>query len=135
MTTGSWDPDSKKSASNITVDGELLRRLLTIAEGPDLMQLETQMSEQDQKQNAIMQADLTAWQSALGDYSDEQLIALIRFFTLVEMKLGHWVGGAKSPVIYINKILRSRGSKLDKEMLLWIKQHSDNRFIPNGSPF
>ena len=99
MTTGSWDPDSKKSASNISIDSELLARLLTIAEGPDLMQLETLMSEQDQQQNAIMQADLAAWQSALGDYSDEQLIALIRFFTLVEMKLGHWVGGAKAPVI------------------------------------
>ena len=56
------------------------------------------------------------------------------FFTLIEMALPEWAAGAKSPVISINKILKSRGHKLEKDMLLWIKQNSDNRFIPNGSP-
>ena len=81
-----------------------------------------------------MQADTPSWQTALADHSDEHLIALIRFFTVVEMQLPNWVGGAKSPVISINKVLRSRGQKLDRDMLLWIKANSDNRFIPNGSP-
>ena len=85
-------------------------------------------------QYAIMQATPDAWQQALADVSDDDLLALIRFFTVVEMKLPQWEGGAQSPVISINRLLKSRGSKLDREMLLWIKANSDNRFIPNGSP-
>ncbi|MEZ7985017.1 MAG: hypothetical protein QMB64_04230, partial [Pseudomonadales bacterium] len=96
--------------------------------------LANNIDEQDKSQFAIMQADLTQWKNALNDYSETQLIALIRFFTLIEMALPEWAAGAKSPVISINKILKSRGHKLEKEMLLWIKQNSDNRFIPNGAP-
>ncbi|MGB5325866.1 MAG: hypothetical protein WBN40_10640, partial [Pseudomonadales bacterium] len=59
-------------------------------------------------------------------------LALMRFFTCAEMQLPGWQAGDKSPVIAINKILKRRGHKLDKAMLGWIRQHSDNRFLPNG---
>ncbi len=138
MSTGTWDPSSNTSKLDINIDpaslADLLKRFLALAENNQLDNLATQMDEQDRSQFAIMQADLALWQNALSDYSEAQLIALIRFFTLVEMALPEWAAGAKSPVISINKILKSRGHKLDREMLMWIKQHSDNRFIPNGSP-
>jgi len=138
MSTGTWDPSSNTSKLDINIDpaslADLLKRFLAFAENNQLDNLATQMDEQDRSQFAIMQADLALWQNALSDYSEAQLIALIRFFTLVEMALPEWAAGAKSPVISINKILKSRGHKLDREMLMWIKQNSDNRFIPNGSP-
>ena len=138
MSTGTWDPSSNTSKLDINIDpaslADLLKRFLALAENNQLGDLTTQMSEQDKSQFAIMQADLALWQNALSDYSEAQLIALIQFFTIVEMALPEWVAGAKSPVISINKILKSRGHKLDREMLIWIKQNSDNRFIPNGSP-
>jgi hypothetical protein len=28
--------------------------------------------------------------------------------------------------------LRQRGEKLSRDMLLWIRANTDNRFIPNG---
>ena len=134
MTTGTWDPSSKASTLDVSIDPALLQRFLVLAENDQLSDLEKQIDKPDRSQYSIMQADLTAWKKALNDYSEAQLIALIRFFTLVEMVLPEWTAGAKSPVISINKILKSRGHKLDKAMLLWIKQNSDNRFIPNGSP-
>ena len=134
MTTGTWDPSSEASTLSVSIDSALLQRFLLLAENDQLSDLANNIDEQDRSQFALMQADLTAWKNALTDYSEGQLIALIRFFTLVEMALPEWAAGAKSPVISINKILKSRGHKLDKAMLLWIKQNSDNRFIPNGSP-
>jgi len=134
MTTGTWDPSSNTSKLDVSIDPALLQRFLVMAENDQLSDLATQIDEQDRSQFAIMQADLTQWKAALNDYNEVQLIALIRFFTLVEMALPEWAAGAKSPVISINKILKSRGHKLEKEMLLWIKQNSDNRSIPNGSP-
>ena len=134
MTTGTWDPSSKASTLSVSIDPALLQRFLLLAENDQLSDLASNINEQDRSQFAIMQADLTAWKEALTDHSEAQLIALIRFFTLIEMALPEWAAGAKSPVISINKILKSRGHKLDKAMLLWIKKNSDNRFIPNGSP-
>ena len=134
MTTGTWDPSSKASTLSVSIDSALLQRFLLLAENDQLSDLANNIDEQERSQFALMQADLTAWKNALTDFSEGQLIALIRFFTLVEMALPEWAAGAKSPVISINKILKSRGHKLDKAMLLWIKQNSDNRFIPNGSP-
>ncbi|MFB1002319.1 MAG: hypothetical protein QMC22_07245 [Pseudomonadales bacterium] len=134
MTTGTWDPGSKTSKLDVNIDPALLQRFLVLAVNNQLSDLANDIDEQDKSQFAIMQADLTQWKNALNDYSETQLIALIRFFTLIEMALPEWAAGAKSPVISINKILKSRGHKLEKEMLLWIKQNSDNRFIPNGAP-
>ncbi|HAB56369.1 MAG TPA: hypothetical protein DCE61_08455 [Cellvibrionales bacterium] len=134
MTTGTWDPGSKTSKLDVNIDPALLQRFLVLAENNQLSDLANNIDEQDKLQFAIMKADLTQWKNALNDYSETQLIALIRFFTLIEMALPEWAAGAKSPVISINKILKSRGHKLEKDMLLWIKQNSDNRFIPNGSP-
>ena len=134
MSTGTWDPSSNASKLDISIDPALIQRFLLLAENNQLNDLAAQISEQDRSQFGIMQADLAQWKNALNDYNEAQLIALIRFFTLVEMALPEWAAGAKSPVISINKILKSRGLKLEKEILLWIKQNSDNRFIPNGSP-
>ena len=134
MTTGSWDPSTQTSSIDVSIDPALLNRFIALVQADAIGDLRSSMSEEDKRQNSLMQADTPSWQTALADHSDEHLIALIRFFTVVEMQLPNWVGGAKSPVISINKLLRSRGQKLDRDMLLWIKANSDNRFIPNGSP-
>lgn len=135
MTTGTWDPSNNNDGKvNASINPDLIQRFLALAESDQLTDLAPQISAEDQSQFVVMKADLTQWKSVLANYTEEQLIALIRFFTLIEMALPEWAAGASSPVISINKILKSRGHKLDKEMLLWLKENSDNRFIPNGSP-
>lgn len=79
----------------------------------------------------LMQLSEDVWQVA-NDFSDEELVQLIRFFTLAEMQLEGWAGGKKSPVIYLVRILRQRGS-FDTSLRRWIKANTDNRYLPYGS--
>ena len=72
------------------------------------------------------------WQEALAPLGEGALLQLVRFFTLIEQQLPHWHGGDKSPVIWISRLLKKRGTPLSREMVLWIKANSDNRFLPNG---
>lgn len=133
MTTGAWDPDKKTTHQEVVIDAALLERLLQIALQDSLEDLPDLMSAEDQQGNAIMLAGQSAWDTALNDYADAELIALIKFFTLVEMQLPSWVGGSQSPVIAITALLKHRGVKLERDLLLWIRKHSNNRFIPNGA--
>ena len=133
MSTGAWDPDKKTTHQEVVIDAALLDRLLKIALQDSLEDLPNVMSVEDQQGNAIMLAGQSGWDRALKDYSDGELIALIKFFTLVEMQLPSWVGGSQSPVIAITAQLKHRGVKLERELLLWIRKNSTNRFIPNGA--
>ena len=133
MITGAWDPDKKTTHQEVVIDAALLDRLLKLALQSSLEDLPNAMSPEDQQCNAIMLAGQSAWDAALKDYTAAELIALIKFFTLAEMQLPSWVGGSQSPVIAITAQLKRRGVKLERELLLWIRKNSNNRFIPNGA--
>ena len=75
------------------------------------------------------------WLDATKNLSENDVLQLIRFFTLAEENQTEISCGNDSPVIALNKILRKRSQPLSKEMLLWIRQNSSNRFLPNGSIF
>ena len=59
------------------------------------------------------------------------IASLIRFFAVAE-NLPGWEAGAESPVIPLAKVLRKRGVRLDKELLQWIREVNENRFLPYG---
>lgn len=80
----------------------------------------------------VMQKDKAFWQQHTANITPEDIIALIRFFTAAEADSSAWFGGEHSPVIHLNKILKQRGHRLDKDILAWIKVHSNNQFLPNG---
>ena len=103
MTTGTWDPSSKTSKLDVNIDPALLQRFLVLAVNNQLSDLANNIDEQDKSQFAIMQADLTQWKNALNDYNETQLIALIRFFTLIEMALPEWAAGASHRLLALIK--------------------------------
>lgn len=131
MTIGAWTPES--GVKNKQLDQQFLHRCVTIANSEALNRLDETLSEQEKSDASIMHAEQELWNTALADFDNDQLIGLIRFFTIAEMQLSGWQAGSESPVIAINQLLKSRGTKLDKDMLLWIRQNSSNRFIPNGA--
>lgn len=132
MSIGSWDP-SLTPAQHSEVDAQLLARFVNLANEQRLDQLDQALSDTEQQQYApIMQLPFEQWQQATETLDNQSLLALIRFFTKAEGLPG-WEAGNKSPVIAITKILKSRGVALEKDLLLWIKSHSNNRFLPNGS--
>ena len=133
MSVESWNPnqpDPKDLSTTQTI--EMLIRFATLSQENKLGSLSEQMSEQEKQQSKIMSMEKDEWLELLKDFENNQLVDLIRFLTIAEMQISGWRIGEKSPVIIINKLLRERGHKLDKSLLQWIRENSDNRFIPNG---
>jgi hypothetical protein len=57
---------------------------------------------------------------------------LIRFFTLAERDWSGWEAGKSSPVIPLVALLK-RKQQFEPDFRRWIKQHTDNRYLPNGA--
>ena len=78
-----------------------------------------------------MNQDASAWQSA-EDLSADDLVSLVRFFTLVEAGVSGWEAGRKSPVIPLVRFLKARDA-FTPELRRWVKSNTDNRYLPYGS--
>ena len=126
MAVGAWDPEEQIRA----LDASVLAELTEAAK---------QLHLDDFGLSAVAASRLAAtvrlapeaWQAAEG-LADEDLIRLVRLYTLAEGRFADWKAGAKSPVIALCRILRDRGA-WPAELTAWIKAHSDNRFLPYGS--
>lgn len=141
MSVGAWEP--AKPASNdqtrSDIEKSLLARIIDALQkadaentpglaAPDLNTFDREI----QSSNWLSGLPATQWLDEAAHWNDEQIWGLIRFFTLAEAQLPGWQGGAESPVIPLAKSLRQRKSPLAREQLLWIRQHSDNRYLPYG---
>lgn len=125
MTLGSWEPPS----NNTAIDTEKLE----VFANANLDNLTEDLTASDiQSYGYLMQLGTEAWRPVANNLDDQMCLDLIRFFTVAEEVLTGWEAGADSPVIALNKELRSRGKPLTKDMLVWIRNHSKNRYLPNG---
>ena len=132
MSIGSWDPDANAAAQQVALAPETLQRFIHYSQNEQLSELETLIdSAEGQVLSGLMKVDHRQWAIAVDTLGDEDIIHLIRFFTIAE-KLPGWEAGAESPVIPLAKTLRKRGQRLDKALLMWLREVSDNRFLPYG---
>jgi len=141
MSVGAWEPENQASndQSRTEIERALLQRIIDIFEeshgeegaAPDSPDL-TAVDRDVQAANWLAGLPAAQWLEEASHWDDTQLWALIRFFTLAEMQLPDWQGGAESPVIPLAKSLRMRKAPLQREQLLWIRQHTDNRYLPYG---
>jgi len=114
------------------MDETLRARLIGYSKNEQLDQLEDLLSNEEQQKFApLMQTQHEHWQVLADSLEDEDIRHLIRFFSVAENIPG-WEAGAKSPVIPLAKCLRVRGNRLDKPFLLWLRQVSENRYLPYG---
>lgn len=124
---GVWEP--RRPAK---LDEARLRHYITLFANADPADLGAAMSEDDIKADAgLMQLTESEWEKA-DSLDDADIESLVRFFTLAEMQLPGWEGGKQSPVIYLVRIMKSRGS-FTPELRKWIKANTDNRYLPYGS--
>jgi len=131
MAIGSWTPEKEKDT--LSIDTQWLQKCIALSRSDKLELLPAPFSEQEQQKYAVfMRVAPEQWQAAVADLSNDELVDLIRFFTRAEKLISGWDAGKESPAIWINKALRKRGEKLSRDMLLWIRANTDNRFIPNG---
>lgn len=128
MSIGAWEP-AKKTAARQKIHREILEKAIAAVQNSALTpDLNTEI------RTASYLAGLPAqqWLEESAAWDDAQLWQLIQFFTLAEMQLPEWHAGVESPVIPLAKALRQRKMPLNKAQLQWIKQHSNNRYLPYG---
>ncbi len=131
MAVDSWEPAPDSTSTN--TDKAVLRRYAALMAGDSDTPLSEKLDDAAQQHcAALMQIPDAAWQEIAAQLDNADLRGLIRFFTLAEMQLNNCEAGAASPVIAINRVLKQRGEPLDRDELIWIRNHSSNRFLPNG---
>ncbi len=134
MTVGAWNPDQSDNTINDSIDHEDLRAFIALSQQDQLESMKDHLDDNLITSKApLMTLGKDQWFAAAESLDEEQIVHLIRFFTLAEMQLSGWQAGSESPVVWLAKVLRQRKAPLDKSMLLWIRANSDNRFIPNGA--
>lgn len=131
MAVGEWQPGGERSLQ--AIEPQKLAALVALSQQEKLQRLAEQLDPAQQKWlGAAMHSGDDAWTQAAGDCDDAELVHLIKALAVAEMQIPGCSVGAKSPVIALNRMLKQRGAKLGQDELAWIKEHSDNRFIPNG---
>ncbi len=132
MTIGTWNPTPTDSEENYQLEIDFLRKI--IRDMSSTIDISTYLSIDEQKKHApIMSLDKTVWFSLKESLSTEDIIILIRFFTLAEMTYTNWTANESSPVIWLAKLLRQKGEKIDTQLLQWIKSNTRNKFLPYGA--
>lgn len=131
MSIGSWTPGDEQPTE--IIDRDFLKGCLEIARRDRLEQLDQELSRDEQSRHApLMRMSREDWEAELSHFGSEDLRLLLKFFVRAEMILPGWEAGEKSPAIWINKRLKQQGESLNRDELLWIRKHTDNRYIPNG---
>ncbi|NQV66167.1 MAG: hypothetical protein HQ497_12465 [SAR86 cluster bacterium] len=129
MTIGVWQPAKADAEKGLSLDD--LKAYAVLTDGA-LENLATSLSAaQIGGDGRLMRLDEAPWQVATA-LSDEELVNLVRFFTLAERQLPGWDGGKQSPVIYLVRILKQREA-FTPVLRQWVKANTDNRYLPNGA--
>ena len=122
---GSWEPDEPALA-------DVHRKILDAA---SKALGEPQLGLSAEQQNSIRQAvraSAESWRDFAQEQSSAEITNWIRALTRAEMMLSGFELGARSPVIALIRLLKQRGEYPD-DLTKWVKEHTDNRFLPYGS--
>ena len=127
MSLGTWNPAEQITELNETVLDELLAA--AACSGDRNFGLSATDVE---RLAAVAHGNRVDWEPAIQRLGSDDLIALVRLFTLAEGVFPSWKADANSPVIAMAKTLRHRNA-WPADMTGWIKRHSENKFLPYGS--
>ncbi|KUJ82633.1 hypothetical protein AWR36_012685 [Microbulbifer flavimaris] len=129
MSVGAWEPEQPTTAK-AEIDREQLQRFISAVESGK--SLHDALAAEDRSASQLIRLPVQHWLDESEAWQESEIWQLIRFFTLAEAQLPGWDAGAESAVIPLAKALRRRQQPLNKEQLLWIRQNSDNRYLPYG---
>ena len=130
MSVNSFDPQQfDPSQASAELDNALVEQAISAARAQDEgAQLCLTTDEVAALVPAITHA---GWSAVAQDLSTQDLVALIRLFTLGEGQFSSWQAGAKSAVIKLVRVMKAR-KEMTPELSAWIKTNTENRFLPHG---
>ena len=126
LSVGAWDP----AEQIVELSESVLAELLAAADCLDEESFGLSVA-QVSRLAATVRLRPEAWQTAAA-LDEQQVIRLVRLYTLAEERFPEWKAGSASPVIALCRLLRRRGA-WPADLTAWIKAHSDNKFLPYGS--
>ncbi len=126
MSVGDWQPEPQPLAK---LDQAQVARLLQLLNesGDELSWVSAEL----EWVTPLAKASKAAWNESSSTLEQGDLVNLIRFFTRLEQAQG-WSQGADSPVIPLFKALKKQQGAVDRELVQWVKQNTDNKFLPFG---
>ncbi len=131
---GTWNPNQKQAETQQAINQAALKQFINISKENKLDELNQQLSSSEIIQHQpLMKTHKHAWLDAAQPLTTEELVYLVKFFTVAEMQLSGWEAGSKSPVIWICRALKTRNAFPDSKLTAWIKNHTDNKFLPYGN--
>ncbi len=132
MSLGSWDPSAQSAAAAVSLTPALITELAAYSSDDHLDDLTSLLNgDRSQVLSGLMHLPAADWEAHTEGVESATLLHLIRFFAVAESLPG-WEAGERSPVIPLARTLRRRGEKLERDLLLWLREVSDNRFLPYG---
>jgi len=87
----------------------------------------------EHKSGQLMRQSHTFWYSISESLDDEQIVALIKTFTIAEKVIHGWKAGSVSPVVWLFRKLKERTNSDQKKLFNWIIDNTDNVYLPTGS--
>jgi hypothetical protein len=127
MTVDSWDPAAGGEPTDLDI-----ARLCRAAEALEAPEFGLSAHEIARLAPFARHQGDVDWERLAAGLEDDQVLGLIRLFTLAENVLPSWEAGARSPVVPLAGQLKKRGCYPD-DLTRWIKANSSNRFLPHGS--
>ncbi len=127
MTVDSWDPSSGSELSPLD-----LERFCRASAALEVAQFGLSDHEVARLAPFSRQQGSVDWSQLAADLDSASVVGLIRLFTLAEAVFPAWEAGARSPVVPLAALLKSRDA-YPVDLTKWIKANTSNRFLPHGS--
>lgn len=128
MSIESWQPVQ----ASTTIDNDAKQNLLAQAEQFTQSEYDVASLTADQLSSVaqLMQAKKEAWVELAANLSDSELEQCIRILTIVEEKQNLGLA-ERSPVIVLFKQYKKLAG-INRELVKWVKENNENKFLPFG---
>ncbi len=123
MSVDSWQPVQVAKQLDPTLLRKLTQLALQYSSADDLTADFTWIQ-------PLVLIDNKIWAQSALTLENNELIGLIQILTIIEQAKDLDLSD-KSPVIPLFKALRKKIG-IDKELVQWVKEHSDNKYLPFG---
>ena len=128
MSTESWQPVKALSS----IDESSVEKLNTLAQQFTQNQYQFSSVKDDDCQwlSTLSQASHDAWVKVASQLNAQQLEPAIKLLTVIEQEKDLGLAERSVVIVLFKQYKKLEG--INRELVQWVKEHSDNKFLPFG---